>query len=134
MEKIVPIICSIFISALISGCISTGNIRMKDQTQASIDKIIIKGQTTSVEMLERFGDASKKEPTLSRGEYWWYFYSYSAIDPLSYTIANIDPQGSFYGRVSLMIEFNKEGIVSNYKFRKTEVQNPYFGNKNSDKD
>ena len=134
MKKIAPIICAIFISALIGGCIGIGNIRMEDQTQASIDKTIIKGKTTSAEMLEKFGEASKKAPTFSRGEYWWYSYSYSAIDPISYTIANIDPQGSFYGRVSLMVEFNKEGIVLNYKFRKTKVQNPYFGNKNSDKD
>ena len=95
MRKIVFITFTIFISVLISGCISTGNIGIKDQTQSSIDRTIVKGETSSVEVLEKFGEASRKDSTLGRGEYWWYSYSYSAIDPISYTVANIYPQGSW---------------------------------------
>lgn len=134
MEKITLIIYTAIISVGISGCFSSGNSRIKNQTKVSIDKVIIKGKTTNAEILKKFDRASKIGPTLSGGEYWWYSYSQSVIDPISYTLANIIPEGSFYNRTSLMIEFSKEGIVSNYKFSKTRVQNPYFRKEFPDRD
>ena len=126
MKKLILILYVVIASIGIGGCFSLGNSRIKDQTKLSIDKTIIRGETTNTEILERFDKPSKIDSTLSGGEYWWYSYSQSVIDPLSYTVANIIPQGSFYNRISLMIEFSKAGIVSNYKFRKSRVQNPYF--------
>jgi len=57
MKKVLFIICTIFISVSISGCFSSGNVRIKGQTQASLEKTLIKGKTTKAEVLEKFGKA-----------------------------------------------------------------------------
>lgn len=50
-------ISALLTALLVTGCVSTGNVAMKEQNQQTIEQTIIKGKTNKQEISSRFGSA-----------------------------------------------------------------------------
>ena len=50
-------VAPLFCALLMTCCVTSGNVAMKEQTQQSIDSAIQKGKTTKQEVTQKFGSA-----------------------------------------------------------------------------
>lgn len=69
------IVISLVVLAL-SGCSSTGNQALKNETQESVKAKIVKGTTTKQEILTRFGEPDSR--SLTDGEEQWSYVMYNS--------------------------------------------------------
>lgn len=116
------IFASLAVTLFMTGCVSTGNVAMKQQTQRSIDAQIVKGKTTKQEVTNMFGSADSVSFTDSGNEVWTYRHSKSKPMARNFIPYNFFSQGQNTQIKELVILFNVNGLVSNYTFRETANQ------------
>lgn len=107
---------------LVTGCVSTGNVAMKEQNQQTIEQTIIKGKTNKQEIFGRFGSADSISFMIVVMK-----FGHTAIlapnrwqEILSLIISFL--LGETIQTKELVILFDSKGIVSNYTFRETANQ------------
>ncbi|MDO4894935.1 MULTISPECIES: hypothetical protein [Moraxella] len=110
------------VAVLATGCATSGNVAIKDQTQQSIDSVIVKSKTTKQEVLNRFGAADSVSFTDSGNEIWTYRHSRSKPMARNFIPYNVFSLGDNVKTKELVILFNANGVVSNYTFRETDNQ------------
>lgn len=70
---------------VLSGCASTaGNQSIKNETQQSIASKIIKGRTTKQDILQEFGEPTRKTAVDSNEDMWFYSIMNSNMSAMSY--------------------------------------------------
>lgn len=110
------------VAVLATGCATSGSVAIKDQTQQSIDSVIVKSKTTKQEVLNRFGAADSVSFTDSGNEIWTYRHSRSKPMARNFIPYNVFSLGDNVKTKELVILFNANGVVSNYTFRETDNQ------------
>ena len=114
---------SAFLTALlVTGCVSTGNVAMKEQNQQTVEQAIIKGKTNKQEVSDRFGSADSISFTDSGNEIWTYRHTRSKPMARNFIPYNFFSLGENIQTKELVILFDSKGIVSNYTFRETANQ------------
>lgn len=116
------VLASLVAAALVTGCVSTGNVAMKEQSQHSIEQAIIKGKTTKQDITSTFGSADNVSFTDSGNEIWTYRHSKSKPMARNFIPYNFFSLGENIQTKELVILFDSRGVVSNYTFRETANQ------------
>lgn len=115
----------LFCALLMTGCVTSGNVAMKEQTQQSIDSAIQKGKTTKQEVTQKFGSADAVSFTDSGNEVWTYRHSKSKPMARNFIPYNFFSLGDNTKTKELVILFDTKGVVTNYTFRETANQSKY---------
>ena len=115
----------LFWALLLTGCVTSGNVAMKEQTQQSIDSTIQKGKTTKQEVTQKFGSADAVSFTDSGNEVWTYRHSKSKPMARNFIPYNFFSLGDNTKTKELVILFDTKGVVTNYTFRETANQSKY---------
>ena len=118
---VTPLFCAL----LMTGCVTSGNVAMKEQTQQSIDSAIQKGKTTKQEVTQKFGSADAVSFTDSGNEVWTYRHSKSKPMARNFIPYNFFSLGDNTKTKELVILFDTKGVVTNYTFRETANQSKY---------
>lgn len=126
MSKVNPcFVAPLFCALLMTGCVTSGNVAMKEQTQQSIDSAIQKGKTTKQEVTQKFGSADAVSFTDSGNEVWTYRHSKSKPMARNFIPYNFFSLGDNTKTKELVILFDTKGVVTNYTFRGTANQSKY---------
>lgn len=126
MSKVNPcFVAPLFCALLMTGCVTSGNVAMKEQTQQSIDSAIQKGKTTKQEVTQKFGSADAVSFTDSGNEVWTYRHSKSKPMARNFIPYNFFSLGDNTKTKELVILFDTKGVVTNYTFRETANQSKY---------
>lgn len=118
-------VAALFCALLMTGCVTSGNVAMKEQTQQSIDSAIQKGKTTKQEVTQKFGSADAVSFTDSGNEVWTYRHSKSKPMARNFIPYNFFSLGDNTKTKELVILFDTKGVVTNYTFRETANQSKY---------
>lgn len=122
MSKSRLVFASCMIAVLTVGCASTGNVAMKEQTQQSIEQVIVKNKTTKQQVQTVFGAADKVSFTDSGNEIWTYTHSKAKPMARNFIPYNFFSLGENIQTKELVILFDQKGLVSNYTFREVNNQ------------
>src|SRR5262245_13582104 len=102
-------------SAFLGGCASSGNERIADASQQTVNGQIVKVRTTQAEVRQRYGDPIKTSFTDSGNESWEYALSRLQSKPTNFIpYVNIIYSGAEGDKKSLVIFFNKSKVVQQY--------------------
>ena len=114
-------LAAVALLALLGGCATAGNERMKDQTQASMAQQLTEGKTTKSEVIPALGNADNVSFTDSGNEIWTYRYSRATPHAQNFIpVVSLFSRGADVKTKEVVILFNKDGIVSKYTMRETE--------------
>lgn len=99
---------------VLSGCSSTaGNQSIKNETQQSIASKIFKGQTTKQDILQQFGEPTRKTAVDSNEDMWFYSIMNSNMSAVSYIpILGLFSNGTDMKSKALTITFERDKVVS----------------------
>ena len=107
MSKVNPgFVAPLFCALLMTGCVTSGNVAMKEQTQ-------------------QFGSADAVSFTDSGNEVWTYRHSKSKPMARNFIPYNFFSLGDNTKTKELVILFDTKGVVTNYTFRETANQSKY---------
>lgn len=106
-----------FISALlISGCSTSGNQHLKNETSQSLQSKIIKNKTTKSEIITALGEPETKTTLDSGNEVWTYSMDNNQFDATTFIpVVGLLTGGSQTQAKTLEIEFKGE-TVSKWSF------------------
>jgi outer membrane protein assembly factor BamE (lipoprotein component of BamABCDE complex) len=119
--KAVNIFVSLAIAMLLGACATSGNVKMKDQTQSSVAQQIVEEKTTKAEIVQAFGQATTVSFTDAGNEVWTYKHSRDVSHVRNFIpYVNMISSGADTTTKELVIMFNKNDVVSKYTMR--EIQ------------
>ena len=119
--KAANIFVSLAIALGLSACATSGNVKMKDQTQSSVSQQIVEGKTTKAEIVQAFGQATTVSFTDAGNEIWTDKHSRDVSHVRNFVpYVNMISSGSDTVTKELVDMFNKNEIVSKYTMR--EIQ------------
>ena len=102
-----------------SGCATSSYSVGTDFSSVNIDRIV-KGKTTSQEMIQLFGEPFSKSVVSAEDEKWMYMYSKGTAKAQSYVITmKVETTGT----QKMLDVLIKNGVVINFAY--TEKDNPY---------
>jgi len=105
-------------ASLLQGCSTSGNQKLKDQTQSTIDQKIIVGTTTQKDVRGEFGDPYSSITTDGGGAIWIYRYQHGTPWNRNFIpIYNLFDSGTDLDISELIVGFGSNGVV-----RKTELR------------
>ncbi|EAM7986459.1 hypothetical protein GCR96_02220 [Salmonella enterica] len=101
-----------FISALlISGCSTSGNQHLKNETSQSLQSKIIKNKTTKSEIITALGEPETKTTLDSGNEEWTYSMDNNQFDATTFIpVVGLLTGGSQTQAKTLEIEFKGENV------------------------
>tara|TARA_B110000902_G_C13906248_1_gene436411 strand:+ start:92 stop:439 length:348 start_codon:yes stop_codon:yes gene_type:complete len=108
---------------MLSGCASTGNQTLKDETELSVAAKVITGQTSAAEIKAMFGSPYETTYTDS-GMLIWKF----RLDDLKADAVNYIPIVNFFGssmsgtRKELVILFDENDVVKRSNMSESDVK------------
>ncbi|EXU75147.1 outer membrane protein assembly factor BamE [Erwinia mallotivora] len=102
---------------VLSGCASTaGNQSIKNETQQSIASKIMKGRTTKQDILQQFGEPTRKTTVDTNEDMWFYSIMNSNMSATSYIpIVGLFSNGTDMKSKNLTITFAGDK-VENWSF------------------
>ena len=102
---------------VLSGCSSTaGNQSIKNETQQSIASKIFKGRTTKQDILQQFGEPTRKTTVDTNEDMWFYSIMNSNMSATSYIpIVGIFSNGTDMKSKALTVTFQGDK-VENWSF------------------
>lgn len=111
------IVTSFFIAIfLISGCSTSGNQNLKNETPQSLQSKIIKNKTTKTELLTKLGEPDTKTTLDDGNEQWKYFISNNQFSATTFIpVVGLFTGGSQTQSKTLEIDFKGE-TVSKWTF------------------
>ena len=121
--KTVKIIGAIFVTILITACVSSGNQSLKNETELSVTEKIVKGETTTTEIKAMFGSPFETTYTDSGYLIWKY-----RLDDLEYDAVNFIPYLNLLkSRVSgtrkeLVILFDENDVVKRANMSESKIE------------
>ncbi|CNH86162.1 outer membrane protein assembly factor BamE [Yersinia pekkanenii] len=116
MNKVIIAFLSITIS-IVSGCSSSGNQALKNESQASLQTKLVKNKTTKSDVVKAFGSPTSVTSKNDGGDIYLYEMNNGKINPLTY----VPVVGFFAGDTTtesrtLSIIFNKNDTVRTWSF------------------
>lgn len=115
MNKII-LIYFLFAISLISGCSTSGNQNLKNETAQSLQSKIIKDKTTKTELLTQLGEPDTRTTLDSGNEQWRYFMYNNQFNASTFIpVVGLLTGGSQTQSKTLEIDFKGE-IVSKWSF------------------
>lgn len=115
--RIITIISLVILS--LSGCATSSYSVGKNFSSENVSQIV-KGKTTSKEMISLFGEPYSKTVISATGEKWIYMHSEGTTKAQNY-IVTMDVKTT--GTQKMLDVLITDGVVANFTF--TEGQNPY---------
>ena len=104
---------------LLQGCSTTGNQKLKDQTQSTIDQKIIVGSTTQNMVRQEFGDPYSSITTDGGDSIWIYRYQHGTPWNRNFIpIYNLFDSGTDLDISELIVGFGSNGVVKKTELRK----------------
>jgi outer membrane protein assembly factor BamE (lipoprotein component of BamABCDE complex) len=105
-------------AAALSGCAAgIGNGRIANESSNTISRKIIKGKTTKSQIRQMFGDPEKTTFNSKGDLMWTYEYQHDHDTVAAYIpVVNWFAKDVKGHKKTLVILFNKKGIVKNYAF------------------
>ncbi|AXK28932.1 hypothetical protein [Escherichia coli] len=115
MKKI--IVTSFFIAIFsISGCSTSGNQKLKNETSQSLQSKIIKNKTTKTELLTKLGEPNTRTTLDDGNEQWRYFMYNNQFNATTFIpVVGLFTGGSQTQSKTLEIDFKGE-TVSKWTF------------------
>jgi outer membrane protein assembly factor BamE (lipoprotein component of BamABCDE complex) len=100
-----------------SGCaVRSGSSNLSNVKQNDIKKLIIKGKTTKADIQKTFGEPYSTSILQNGDEQWTYMFTESKAKASNFIPIVGIFTGSDYKGKTLMITFNKKGVVKDYMF------------------
>ncbi|AXW94632.1 hypothetical protein [Cronobacter sakazakii] len=110
MDKII-VISFFFAISLISGCSTSGNQKIKNETAQSLQSKIIKNKTTKTELLTKLGEPDTRTTLDDGNEQWRYFMYNNQFNATTFIpVVGLFTGGSQTQSKTLEIEFNGEKV------------------------
>ncbi|EPB9717151.1 hypothetical protein QMT04_04625 [Cronobacter sakazakii] len=110
MDKII-VIYFFFAISLISGCSTSGNQKIKNETAQSLQSKIIKNKTTKTELLTKLGEPDTRTTLDDGNEQWRYFMYNNQFNATTFIpVVGLFTGGSQTQSKTLEIEFNGEKV------------------------
>jgi len=104
------------IVVLLSGCSTSGNQNLKNETPQSLQSKIIKNKTTKTELIAKLGEPDTKTTLDDGNEQWRYFMYNNQFNASTFIpVVGLLTGGSQIQSKTLEIEFKGE-IVSKWTF------------------
>ena len=116
--------CVIVCAAALAGCASGGVQALKDETPQTVAAKLTKGRSNQSDVKAAFGDPISTSFTDSGNELWNYEYIKIVPKAVDFVpIVGIFAGGSDVDKKTLVVFFDKNGIVQNYALSsaKTEI-------------
>ncbi|BFJ70818.1 MULTISPECIES: hypothetical protein [Salmonella] len=106
------IVTSFFIAIFsISGCSTSGNQKIKNETVQSLQSKIIKNKTTKTELLTKLGEPDTRTTLNDGNEQWRYFMYNNQFNATTFIpVVGLFTGGSQTQSKTLEIEFNGEKV------------------------
>lgn len=106
------IVTSFFIAIFsISGCSTSGNQNLKNETPQSLQSKIIKNKTTKTELLTKLGEPDTRTTLDSGNEQWRYFMYNNQFNATTFIpVVGLFTGGSQTQSKTLDIEFNGQTV------------------------
>jgi outer membrane protein assembly factor BamE (lipoprotein component of BamABCDE complex) len=124
MKKLLLFTILILSSVYLSGCASTqGNAKLATINSTMLSKKIVKFKTTKQQILNMYGEPMTKTTNSEGDSKWTYIYNKQSVNAGSFLADAFGAQQESYASVSLIITFNRQNIVINYKLSKTYSNN-----------
>ena len=116
------IILGLALALALCGCMSSGNDTLRKETELSVSKKMVEGQTTKAEVRGMFGSPLKTTFTDGGLEIWTFELSKVSADAVSY----IPLVGLFGGSASgtkkeLVVLFDDNGVVKRFSMSESPV-------------
>jgi outer membrane protein assembly factor BamE (lipoprotein component of BamABCDE complex) len=109
--------------ALISGCASSGNQIIKDQTSETVAQKIQKGISTQKDVKIAFGDPSSTSFTDSGNELWNYVYAKATAKPENFIpVVGLFAAGANVDKKTLVVFFDQNGVVKNFTISSSQEE------------
>jgi len=106
---------------LLQGCSTSGNQKLKNQTQSSIDEKILVGKSTQQNVRDEYGDPYSTITTDGGGSIWIYRYQHGTPWKRNFIpIYNLFDSATDLEITELIISFDTFG-----KVKKTEIRNVF---------
>jgi outer membrane protein assembly factor BamE (lipoprotein component of BamABCDE complex) len=107
--------------ALISGCASAGNERIKNETQSSVASRMTEGSTTKEQVETNLGSPSAVSFTDSGNEIWTYKYAHATSHAQNFIpVVNWFSRGADVNTKELVVLFDKDSVVTKYTMRESQ--------------
>ena len=101
--------------AVLSSCGSTGNERIRNETDTTLSREITKGASTKAQVRQILGDPSHVSFTDSGNEIWTYEHVIATDKAINYVpVVNWFARGQDLDKKEVVVLFDKVGIVQNY--------------------
>lgn len=118
----VKTMCSVIIGTIIllvaQGCSTSGNQKLKDQSQSGIDQIITTNKSTRQDVRNEFGDPYSSITTDDGTTIWIYRYQHAKPWVRDFIpIYNLFDSGSDVSITELIVSFNASGVVKKSEIR-----------------
>ena len=99
---------------VLSGCASTaGNRSIKNETQQSIASKIMKGRTTKQDILQQYGEPTRKTTVDTNEDMWFYSIMNSNMSAMSYIpIVGLFSNGTDMKSKALTVTFQGDKVES----------------------
>jgi hypothetical protein len=118
--KFVVLIVTV-ISLAMTGCVSSGNKVLKEETSSSVAQKIIKGKTTKQEIRSMYGDPMETSFTDSGKEIWKYHFVKAHIKASNLIpVVSLFASGSEGDKKELVVFFDND-IVKNYSMSTSKI-------------
>ncbi|HEY2967975.1 MAG TPA: hypothetical protein VGK75_06365 [Casimicrobiaceae bacterium] len=96
----------------LAACASAGNMKMKDESQATVYARIVESKTTQAEVQAAYGLPTNKSFTDGGNEIWTYDYAYATPKAVNFVpIVGIFAGGADVTKKQLVLLFDKGGVV-----------------------
>ncbi len=107
---------------LLTGCASVGNETLRAESESSMSKKIVEGETTKSEVRTMFGSPFKTSFTDGGLEVWNYEFSKVSADAVSYIPFVGLLGGSASGKKKeLVVLYDLQSVVKRYSMSESEI-------------
>lgn len=110
-------------TGLISGCASTGNETLRQESETTMSQKILEGKTTKDEVRKMFGSPFKTSFTDGGLEIWNYEFSNVSADAVSYIpIVSMFGGSSSGKKKELVVMFDSQNVVKRFSMSESDVK------------
>lgn len=122
MTKITSV-AVVALGIFLTGCASTGNEKLRAESEHSMVTKLTEGKTTKSEVRGMFGSPMKTTFTDGGLEVWNYEFSNVSLDAVSYVpIVNLFGGTSSGTKKELVVLFDQTGTVKRYSMSEADVK------------
>lgn len=112
---------AVFTLLFLIGCASTGNQRLANASSDSVSQNIVDGKTTKAEVEALLGQPDNIDFNHANNEKWTYEYKKSEAKGSNFIpVVNVFSSGSNDFKKTVVIVFNKQGIVQNHAYSESK--------------